>query len=362
MPSPSPHHTTFIEIIPSHRVGTDHVVQELLWAKTTRQPYDLVVLDESAPNIDTVRVLQLMQRRKITQVGKPGVLILTTRLLSPVLRGNGASTYVLISKPVLTADINSALSLLLRTAPEQLKSMPLTTRRLDSPPHAAPAAAPHVVSHVGVVSSHKYVGSSRRPKQEGSELVVDEQQERALEVGKGELHLDSSIIAGTAVEDQQKLQEPYSLVREDHPSSHHSTSAPNSPTGPSSVPSPTPSSAPVDSAAVYQPLPLPATQTIIWDGRAQSFPDFFFPNSSHNSSQSLTPTPSSSLGKPRSRSLSNTLHPTEPQSQPTAPRDFHLTRELSMESVSSEAGPTVDTDAQEVDTADLVELPSSEAS
>ena len=367
-PSPSPHHTTFIEIVPSHRVATEHVVQELLWAKTTRQPYDLVVLDESAPNIDTVRVLQLMQRRRITQMGKPGVLILTTRLLSPVLRGNGASTYVLISKPVLTADINAALALLLRTAPEALKSMPLSTRRLEGPtPTTAPAphVANHSVNHAVAAGPHKYVGSSRRPKDEALQVDVDEQEEAApVEVGKGELHLDASIIAGTAVEDQQKLLEPYSLIREDHPASQHSTSAPNSPTGPGPLPSPTPSSAPVDSAAVYAPQPLPATPSINWDGRAQSFPDFFFPNSSsHNTSQSLTPTPVSTLTKPRSRSLSNALLPVETPPQPSLSREgTPRARQASMESVASgDADTAPPTAPQSLSTSDFVELHSDAA-
>ena len=353
--SAASHRPAFIEVVPTARVSTDYVVQEALWAKTTRQPYDLLVLDESAPAIDTVRVLQQLQKRRITQTGKPGVLILTTRLLAPVLRGNGSSTYVLISKPVLHAEINSALSLLLRSAPEQPKSLPLAHRRLDSAqpalhhPGAAQAEAPLFPQ------PHRYVNSSRCPKD-----GADDDDEPSLpsstasgtpapvETGKGQLHIDPALIVSSASEDKA-LREPYMLVREDHPSSQHSTSAPNSPTGQQALAAPTPASAPLDGAAsVYQPpQALPAAQAMTWDGRAQSFPDFFFPTSAINASQSLTSSPAPT-SKPRSRSMSNTLPPAEaaPAAVTTAEATAEVATEAPVEAPAQalpSPKPTIDT-------------------
>ena len=296
----SPHagshnHTTYIEIIPSHRVQTDHVVQELLWAKTTRQPYDLLVLDENAPQLDTVRLMSLMQKKRIYTMSRPAVLILTQRLLSPVLRGNGVSTYVLISKPVMAGDINKSLSLLLREQPAELRSMPVLPRRLGSEARVADGPTTDVAVESKVEKG--YVASSRRPK----DVVVDEHEATANEQSAhklDELHLDTDNLDKS--ETNGVLREPCILVREEHGSgvNTHSTSAPSSPVGPTALSSPTPSSAPVDGALEYVQN-LPASQSLTWDGRTQSFPDFFFRQSSVNSSQSLT----QQLVKPRSQSM-----------------------------------------------------------
>ena len=290
----SGHHTTYIEIIPSHRVQTDHVAQELLWAKTTRQPYDLLVLDENAPQLDTVRLMSVMQKKRIYTLARPAVLILTQRLLSPVLRGNGVSTYVLISKPVMAGDVNKALSLLLREQPAELRSMPVLPRRLGSDARVVDAAGTE-----GAVDSKAekgYVASSRRPKEvvDDHEAAVHDTSAHKLD----ELHLDTNNLDKSDA--NGVLREPCILIREEHGAvlSTHSTSAPSSPVG-AALSSPTPSSAPVDGGMEYlQNLPVSEST---WDGRTQSFPDFFFRQSSVNASQSLT----QQVIKPRSQSLVN---------------------------------------------------------
>ena len=290
----SGHHTTYIEIIPSHRVQTDHVVQELLWAKTTRQPYDLLVLDENAPQLDTVRLMSLMLKKRIYSLSRPAVLILTQRLLSPVLRGNGVSTYVLISKPVMAGDINKALSLLLREQPAEQRSMPVLPRRLGVDVRVADAATADTVVEGKVEKG--YVASSRRPKD-----AVDEHHAAVHDASThklDDLHLDTANLDKS--ETNGVLREPCILSREEHGSglNTHSTSAPSSPVGVAALSSPTPSSAPVDGGLEYMQN-LPASQGLTWDGRTQSFPDFFFRQSSVNASQSLT----QQTVKPRSQSL-----------------------------------------------------------
>ena len=290
------HHTTYIEIIPSHRVQTDHVVQELLWAKTTRQPYDLLVLDENAPQLDTVRLMSLMLKKRIYSMSRPAVLILTQRLLSPVLRGNGVSTYVLISKPVMAGDIHKSLSLLLREQPAELRSMPVLPRRLGQEARVADAPGPDAVAEAKAEKG--YVASSRRPKEAVDEHEAAVNNDSPAHTKLDELHLDTANLDKT--ESNGVLREPSILIREEHGSGigTHSTSAPSSPVGPAALSSPTPSSAPVDGGVEYLQN-LPASQSLTWDGRTQSFPDFFFRQSSVNASQSLT----QQTTKPRSQSV-----------------------------------------------------------
>ena len=336
----SSHHTTFIEIIPSHRVQTDHVVQELLWAKTTRQPYDLLVVDENAPQLDTVRLMSLMLKKRIYSLSRPAVLILTQRLLSPVLRGNGVSTYVLISKPVMAGDINKSLSLLLREQPAELRSMPVLPRRLGPDARVSDALG---IDAAGESKAEKgYVASSRRPK----DVAVDDQRTSVNEPFAhklDELHLDTGSLGKS--ESVGVLREPCILVREEHSSGvgTHSTSAPSSPTGPTALSSPTPSSAPVDSEGHYLQN-LPASQ-MTWDGRTQSFPDFFFRQSSVNSSQSLTV----QATKPRSQSFTtDIMETTSTTQQPRFTPPDEVVREASGSSSGSEKlKPTVQSEESE---------------